>query len=158
LEDTLVGNRVFPFEQALEQGIDLVKHPKFYFFDNGVYNGLLGNYIASADRRGVLAEQLIYNQLLHSSWAQQKDIKIFSFRMRSGEEVDFIVEIEGKIFAIEVKYSQDLQTEDFEGLNFFRKLFPQVQGTFIFHMQTHEKKMGSSWALPWQKGLKRLGL
>lgn len=157
LEDTLVGSRVFPFEQAVHQGVDLVKHPKFYFFDNGVFNGLLGNYVASPDRRGVLAEQLVYDQILHSSWAHQKDIKISSFRMRSGVEVDFVVEIEGKIFGIEVKYSQDLQSDDFEGLNFFRKLFPRVQGTFIFHMQNQEKKMGSSWALPWQKGLQRLG-
>ncbi len=158
LEDTLVGNRVYPFTQATHQGIDLIKHPKFYFFDNGVFNGLLNNYVASPDRRGVLAEQLIYNQILHSSWARQKDIEIFSFRMRTGEEVDFIVKIEGKIFAIEVKYSHDLQSEDVDGLNFFRNLFPSIQGSFVFHMQTQEKKMGSSWALPWQKGLKRMGL
>ncbi len=158
LEDTLVGNRVFPFVQALDREIDLVRHPKFYFFDNGVFNGLMGNYVASPDRRGLLAEQLVYNQFLHSGWAHQKDIKIFSFRMRSGEEVDFIIEIEGKLYAIEVKYSQDLQSEDFAGLDFFRKCFPKVHGTFIFHMQNKEKKMGSSWALPWQKGMKGLGL
>lgn len=158
LEDTLIGHRIYPFQKSIDHGLDLVKHPKFYFFDNGVLNGLLVNYVASPDRRGVLAEQLVYSQILHSSWAKQTDLNISSFRMRTGEEVDFIVEIEGKTFAVEVKYSQDLQTEDYVGLNFFKDHFPKINGSFIFHMGTQEKKMGSHWALPWQKGLKQLGL
>lgn len=158
LEDTLVGNRVFPFRQAIDQGVDLIKHPKFFFFDNGVFNGLLGNYVASPDRRGVLAEQLVYSQILHSSWAHMKDVKISSFRLRSGEEIDFVIQIEDQLFAIEVKSSHDLQSHDIESLDFFRKHFPKVKGSFVFHMQTREKKMGSSWILPWQKGLQQLGL
>ncbi|MGZ3793497.1 MAG: ATP-binding protein [Bdellovibrio sp.] len=158
LEDTLVGNRVYPFPKAVEQELDIVKHPKFYFFDNGVLNGLLGNYVASPDRRGMLAEQLIFNQILHSSWARQKNVNIYSFRMRSGEEVDFVVEIENEIFAIEVKYSDDLQSDDYAGLNFFKELFPKANGYFIFHLGTKEKKMGNIWTFPWQKGLKQMGL
>jgi predicted AAA+ superfamily ATPase len=158
LEDTLVGNRIYPFSRAVEQELDIIKHPKFYFFDNGVLNGLLGNYIASFDRRGALAEQLIFNQLLHSSWAQQKNLNVHSFRMRTGEEVDFVIEMEGKTFAIEVKFSENLQSEDYEGLLFFKNHFPMASGLFIFHLGTKERKMGQVWALPWQKGLKQMGL
>jgi predicted AAA+ superfamily ATPase len=157
LEDTLVGQRLWPFKPLVES-IDLIKHPKFYFFDNGVYNGLLGNFIASLDRVGILCEQLIYNQLIHSSWAHGKDIEVSTFRTRTGEEVDFILQLENQIFGIEVKHSQEINTDFLSGLLFFNQNFPKNNGLFVFHMGTREKKFGKIWSLPWQQGLKVLGL
>lgn len=48
LEDTLIGSRVEVFDLA--EGADVIKHPKFYFFDPGVLNGLLVNFVVSKDR------------------------------------------------------------------------------------------------------------
>lgn len=157
LEDTLVGQRLFPFK-PLVSSLDLIKHPKFYFFDNGVFNGLLGNFVASLDRVGVLCEQLVYNQLIHSSWANSKDIEVSTFRTRSGEEVDFIVKIENQVFAVEVKHSQEVNTDILQGLLFFDRNFPKNKGLFVFHMGTKEQKFGKIWSLPWQQGLQELGL
>lgn len=157
LEDTMVGSRIFPFNVE-NTAMDLIKHPKFYFFDNGIYNGLMGNFIASADRVGVLAEQLVYNQLLHSSWASEKQIEIFSFRERSGIEVDFVVKLENKLIAIEVKTSDSIQMDDLEGLLYFEKQYPNVSSLFVFQMGNKQKKFGSIWSLPWQKGLEMIGL
>ena len=61
LEDTLIVNRCLPFAKSARKR--LVQHPKFYFFDNGVYNALLGNFIASDDRKGLLFEHLFFNTL-----------------------------------------------------------------------------------------------
>ena len=157
LEDTLVGSRVFCFEK-LQGPLDLIKHPKFYLFDNGVFNGLLNNFEPSLDRVGPLAEQLVYNQLMHSGWAAGEDLKISTLRTRQGNEVDFIVEIKGKIFAIEVKYSDHISMDDLEGLNFFNQIFPKNAGLLLFHMGQNEKKWGKIWSLPWQKGLQVMGL
>ena len=52
LEDTLIGQRIFPFEELSEKA-DLIKHPRFYFFDTGIYNSLVGNFTPSLDRVGV---------------------------------------------------------------------------------------------------------
>jgi uncharacterized protein len=156
-EDTLIGHRVWPFEALLEKA-DLIKHPKFYLFDNGVFNALLGNFNASADRLGVLAEQLVYTQILHSSWAARKDVKISSFRTRGGLEVDFIVELDGDTFAIEVKGGEDVQTDDTAGVLQFKKYFPKCRDTFVFHMSGRSRKLGSVWAHPWQEGLRSLGI
>ncbi len=157
LEDTLVGQRILPFE-PLVGSLDLIKHPKFYFFDNGVFNGLLGNFVASLDRVGTLCEQLVYNQLIHSSWAHTKDIEVSTLRTRLGEEVDFIVKLENQVFGIEVKHSQDINTDCLKGLLFFDQNFPKNKGLYVFHMGTKEKKFGKVWSLPWQQGLKILGL
>jgi predicted AAA+ superfamily ATPase len=65
LEDTLICDRVdaYPSDQA-----NLVKHPKYFFFDNGIVNGVLGNFKASADRKGLLMEHLFFNQLKNTSY------------------------------------------------------------------------------------------
>lgn len=157
LEDTLVGQRLFPFA-PLAKSEDLIRHPKFFLFDNGVYNGILQNFIASPDRIGVLSEQLVFNQIQHSAWAHRKDAVISTFRTRKGVEVDFIAEIEAKTFAVEVKTSSQVSTSDCEGLVYFNKCFPKNSGLFIFHMGIKEQKMGPVWVLPWQKGLREMGL
>lgn len=157
LEDTLIGHRVFPFG-PLSESCDLIRHPKFYVFDNGVYNGVLQNFTPSADRIGVLSEQLIFNQLMHSAWCRERDIKISTFRTRSGVEVDFVVELGAGPAAIEVKSTDSVSTEDCEGLSYFHQVFPKNRGLFIFHMGLRERKLGPVWSLPWQKGLKELGL
>jgi uncharacterized protein len=157
LEDTLVGYRMFPFPELI-QSQDLVRHPKFFLFDNGVYNGVLGNFTPSKDRIGILAEQLVYSQILHSGWAKEIEPEIFSFRTRGGAEVDFILKIKERVFAIEVKAGENVTAEDTEGLAYFASAYPKVKGLFIFHMGQHERKFGPIWALPWQRGLQEMGL
>lgn len=158
LEDSLVGYRVFPYISNSHE-LDLIKHPKFYFFDNGVYNGLMENFIPSQDRIGVLSEQLIFNQIMHSAWAAEKNAKIFTFRERSGIEVDFILELEGQIHAIEVKASENLSSDDLRGLNFFEKnVSLKKHNLFVWHMGKNEIKRGNIWILPWQRGLQEIGL
>lgn len=157
LEDTMIGYRVFPFAPLIESA-DIIRHPKFYLFDNGVYNGVLQNFTPSLDRIGPLAEQLVFTQILHSSWAHNQSVTISSFRTRAGVEVDFIVETKNGPIAIEVKTNDNISTEDCEGLIFFKKLYPHHSGLFIFHMGTSELKLGPVWALPWQKGIREIGL
>ncbi len=158
LEDSMIGRRLYPF-RGCEHEIDLVKHPKFYLFDNGVANGMLCNFTASRDRIGILAEQLVLNQLVHSAWARDKDITVSTFRTRSGLEVDYIVELSNKLFAIEVKASDDITSEDLSGLGFFcDQLKVKVAGAFVFHMGKTARKFGKVWSLPWQEGLREIGL
>ncbi len=157
LEDTLIGYRLNCFHSD-DHDLDLIKHPKFYLFDNGVYNGLLENFIASSDRIGKLSEQLVFSQLLHSAWTKDQSIKLSSFRTRAGLEVDFIAEYEQELFGIEVKTNDQVMSRDLEGLRFFDKEVQRKKKLFVFHMGKEEKKSGTVWILPWQKGLQEMGL
>ena len=157
LEDTLIGYRINSYDITSDQ-FELVKHPKFYFFDNGVYNGLLGNYVASSYRMGKLSEQLIFNQIMHSAWASNLDCKISTFRTRTGLEVDFIVELEQKTYAIEVKTTDQIDHRELSGLDFFNHAVNKPKQCFVFHLGTKEVKFKQTWSLPWQKGLKEIGL
>ena len=156
LEDTMIGQRVWPLEKLLESE-DLIRHPKFYFFDVGVQNSLIGNFVPSRDRIGSLAEQMIYNQMLHASWAMDQDVKISTFRTRKGIEVDFILQNGNKTFAIEVKTSGNIGSSDLDGLSYFSTSFKGKCQAFVFHLGDKEKKFGSIWSLPWAKGIKVIG-
>lgn len=159
LEDTLVGQRIYPFEDLkIEQ--DLIRHPKFYLFDGGVYNGVLKNFVPSLDRRGLLAEQLVFSQIRHSAWAFERDLEISTFRTRQGIEVDFVLRCLGdqKVFGVEVKNNDQVTSSDLDGLDYLSQAYPKCRGLYIFHMGTKETRFGKIWSLPWQKGLEEIGL
>lgn len=128
LEETLIAERVSVFDRA--ESADTIRHPKIYFFDIGVLNGLLGNFEASADRLGSLMEHVVYNQIRNSAIAFDHPIKISFFRTRHGLEVDFVVEHKGKVWAIEVK-SGDVRPSDLEPLIAFRDYFPEVHRCMV---------------------------
>lgn len=123
LEDTLIAERIYVFDKVEQK--NLVYHPKLYFFDIGVLNGLLNNFIVSLDRKGILFEHLVYAQIKNSAIAHDIPIDIRFFRTRHGLEVDFIVTLKDKVWAIEVK-SHDVGTVDLNGLQLFSKYYPNV--------------------------------
>ncbi|MBI3016456.1 MAG: ATP-binding protein, partial [Deltaproteobacteria bacterium] len=113
LEDTLIVHRCESFSKNARQR--LIKHPKFYFFDVGILNALLNNFIASQDRIGLLFEHFFFTQLLSSAWAKDQDIQISTFRTQHGAEVDFIVEFDKKVWAIELKAATSIPSLDTRG-------------------------------------------
>jgi predicted AAA+ superfamily ATPase len=155
-EDTMVGRRVWPADEFIEK-YDLVKHPKFYFFDVGVYNGLETTFEYASDRSGGLCEQLVYQQIYHSADALRKNFKIHSFRTRGGAEIDFLIKLESKYFGIEVKANDNIIDSDVRHLVNFKKLEPKMD-YYIFHFGKDEIKKDGIWCLPIGLGLKEIGL
>ncbi|MFZ5470200.1 MAG: ATP-binding protein [Myxococcota bacterium] len=123
LEDTLVAQRLPVFEGA--RSADTIRHPKLYFFDLGVWNGLLQNFTASADRLGNLFEHFVYQQLRNSLLAHDLPFELSYFRTRHGLEVDFVLRCRGKVWAIEAK-AGEVSEVDLTGLRQFRGYYPEV--------------------------------
>jgi predicted AAA+ superfamily ATPase len=155
LEDTLVAHRVFVFEDA--EGAEVIRHPKLYFFDGGVLNGLLQNFIASSDRIGLLFEQLLYSQIKNSAMAQDVSIDIKYFRTRHGVEVDFIVTLRGQIWAIEAKVG-DVSTTDLKGLQSFREYFPKVDRCVVASLRELKRTKDGILICDWVTLLQEMGL
>jgi len=127
LEDTLIASRLEVFDKT---DADIAKRPKFYFFDTGVLNGLLGNFVASNDRRGLLFEHLVLNQILASAKARDKPVHVSYFRTRGGYEVDLILELAGTIYAVEIKAGR-ADDGDARKLESFSGYYESVDGFFI---------------------------
>lgn len=155
-EDTMIGYRLYPDISLIEK-YDLIMHPKFYFFDVGILNGLLNSFELSRDRSGMLCEQVVYQQLVHSASANQKTIQINSLRTRGGAEIDFWLKIDSKNFGIEVKFTDKIIEDDVAHLVHFKKLEPKAQ-YILFHFGKNEIKRDGIWCLPIGSGLKEIGL
>lgn len=154
LEDTLIATRIEAFD---ETSADIVRRPKYYFFDNGVLNGLLENFSISHDRVGLIFEHLVFNQIVSS--AQSRDIrcKVSYFRTRGGYEVDFIVQAKDKTYAVEVK-SGTVDPSDATKLEKIAEYHNGFDGYFIVTSKTAPRKIGKVFVCDLNEMLQRMGL
>jgi len=72
--DTLI---LYPIEAFTKsQRRRLIQHPKYYFFDIGVFNGIMNNYEVSPDRKGLLFENLFLQIILSELKGRDLDARI----------------------------------------------------------------------------------
>ncbi|HCU25854.1 MAG TPA: hypothetical protein DF383_12625 [Deltaproteobacteria bacterium] len=156
LEDTLVVNRCPAF--TVNSRKRLVRHPKFFFFDTGVWNALLGNFSASADRIGSLFEHLFFNQILAGAKAADREYSVSTYRTEHGAEVDFIVELGKECWAIETKASKQVGPNDLRGLQSFADYYKKPHRLAVAYLGEVERSIHGVTVLPWQKLLQAMGL
>ncbi len=156
LEETLIVHRVDSFAKSVRKR--LVQHPRYFFFDNGVLNGLLKNFTLSADRIGRLFDNLFFSQLMCSAQAKDLDIKVSAYRTSHGAEVDFIVELNREIWAIELKASQNVGAADLSGLKSFALYHQAAHRSCVAYMGSSKKTIDGVDVFPWQELLKVMGL
>ncbi|NJL28368.1 MAG: ATP-binding protein [Thermoanaerobaculia bacterium] len=101
LEETHVLRLVRPFVGG--KRAEITSTPKAFFVDNGVRNQLFGGFVPFADRadRGALLENLVFTELIKHLNPLLDSVRYW--RSRSGAEVDFVVEHQGRLIACEVK-------------------------------------------------------
>lgn len=117
LEDTLIAYRLGPCTWT--PGADLVKHPRFFFFDVGVLNGILKEFSTAQERKGRLFEHLVFSQILFTAKALGMDIEIENYRTRGGVEIDFVFKWGKAFVAVECKATRSPSDSDTKGLHLF---------------------------------------
>lgn len=154
LEDCLLVRRADPF--AASAAKRLVQHPKFYFFDGGVLNGLLGNFQVSPDRVGRAFEQLVYNQIVDGAAALDQDVRLTTYRTEHGAEVDLILQRGSDTWAIEIKASKTIRSEELRGLRNFRDYYGKKHRSWVLYMGDARKNLNGVEVWPWPEGLREL--
>jgi len=153
--DTLVVYALKPF--AKSPSVRLSQHPKMYFFDCGVWNGILGNFELSLDRIGPLFEHWVLQEIIHTAYARDMELSVTTYRTQAGAEVDFIVEREGKLFAVEVKASRNVGRSDCRGFASLRALLGKRKFTpLIVYLGSREFELEGAKVLPPQSLSKAL--
>lgn len=126
LEDLLLSFRVPVFTKRAQR--HLSTHPKFFWFDTGVYvatrpAGPLDRpeEIAGAALEGLVAQHL-------RAWIDysREDFQLSFWRTKAGNEVDFVVYGSGGFWALEVKHTAVLRPADLRGLKAFREDYPEA--------------------------------
>jgi uncharacterized protein len=154
LEDTLIATRLEVFDQT---NADTIKRPRFYFFDTGVLNGLLSNFAASNDRKGLLFEHLVINQVIASAKARDIAIKTAYFRTRGGYEVDLILTVGANTYAVEIKSGRADQSDALH-LEEFRHYYKAVDRFFLVTAEGAMRKVGRVHIVNLNEFLRMVGL
>lgn len=138
LEDLLLAVRVPVFQKRAKRKI--TTHPKFYYFDVGVYRALRkkGPLDPEEEIEGVALESLVYQELRACIDNHGMDVELFFYRTQGQSEVDFVVYGLDGFFAIEVKRSARIQKKDLNSLREFKVDYPEAK-VFIFYLGAEER-------------------
>jgi predicted AAA+ superfamily ATPase len=155
LEDLLIAYRLPVFTKKSKRR--LVSHPKFYFFDVGVYRTLrpMGPLDMPEEVQGIGLETLFFHELHAINDYLNLGYKIFYWRASDNIEVDFVMYGDRGIKAFEIKRSERISLSMLKGLNAFSKDYPLAKAYFFYggKRQMHE---GNIEIIPIKDALKGL--
>jgi predicted AAA+ superfamily ATPase len=156
LEDLLLAVRLPVFQRRAKR--KLTAHPKFYFFDAGVYRALRprGPLDSPEDVDGAAIETLVLQSLRAENAGRGLGYDLYFWRTFDGKEVDFVLYGERGLHAIEVKRTARFREGDLGGLRAFCADCPEARGCLLYG--GHQRyRFGKIQVLPLADGLIELG-
>ena len=116
LEHTYQIQKLQPyFNNALKR---LIKTPKIFATDTGVLAHLLqissAQELANSPYKGAIYETFVFDELLKANTSSKKRANIYYYRTSDQKEIDFILEISGRVIGVEVKSSKTISKDDFK--------------------------------------------
>lgn len=127
LEDLLLAYRLPVFTKRASR--NLVSHPKFYFFDTGVFRSIRpqGPFDRPEEIDGAALETLFLQTLTAINDYMEFGYEIFYWRTVSQLEVDFVLYGSRGIYAFEIKRSRSVSQKDCRALSEFHKEYPEAK-------------------------------
>lgn len=155
LEDLLIGYRLPVFNKRAKRR--LLTHPKFYFFDTGIYRTLrpMGPLDMPEMSEGMSFESLFFQNLLAVNDNLNLGYKLFYYRTATGIEVDFVVYGKKGIRAFEIKRTGRISSETLRGLKYFSREYPQSKN-FLIYGGKRKMRDGNIEIIPMEDSLKNL--
>ena len=142
LEDLMIASRVPVFAKRAKRR--MTAHPKFYFFDAGVYRAIrpAGPLDSPEEIDGSALETLVYQDLRAAIAYGSLKLGLYFWRTASGAEVDFVAYGDDGLFAIEVKRSRTVRGADLHGLKQFKSDYPMAHCALLFGGDRREYRDG----------------
>ena len=137
LDELLVAYRVPVFTKRAQRATAV--HPKFYFFDAGVFRSLRprGPLDRPEEIAGAALEGLVAQHLRAWISYSARDVSLHYWRTRSGVEVDFVGYGPHDFWAIEVKHSAVVRAADVRALHSFRQDYPEARCVLLYRGNDH---------------------
>jgi len=155
LEDLLLAFRVPIFSRRAKR--HLITHPKFYYFDSGIFRSLRPagpldspNEIEGAGLEGLVAQHL-------RAWIAygRMSCNLYYWRTKSGVEVDFILYGQDTFWAIEVKNAARINSKMLKGLSAFQADYPEAR-TLLLYRGNERLVIKNTLCLPCEQFLRTL--
>jgi len=155
IEDLLIGFRLNVFMKRAQR--ELIAHPKFYFFDSGVYKFIRpkGFQEPIEEIIGPAIEGLVAQNLqawCDYSWGNHK---LYYWRTKDKHEVDFIIQGDSGIYAFEVKNSKTIRPNDLQSLKLFHEDYPSAK-CFLLYRGDITKETNQIQCVPLEQFLMNL--
>jgi len=132
LGDLLLAFQIPVFTKRAQR--NLTAHPKFFWFDAGVFRALrpAGPLDRPEEIAGAALEGLVAQHL--RAWIDYsgEDYALSFWRTKAGSEVDFVIYGRGGFWALEVKHSASVRPADLRGLKAFREDYPEASLRLLY--------------------------
>jgi predicted AAA+ superfamily ATPase len=124
-------------------------HPKFYYFDVGVYRILRprGPLDIPDEMGGIALESLFLQELRAINDYYQHYYQLFFWRTGHGLEVDFVAYGDKGFCAFEIKSRAYVDNKDIKGLQAFASLYPECK-LYLIYRGSERLYMGNIMVLP----------
>lgn len=154
-EDLLLSYRLTPFTKRAKRRV--VSHPKFYFFDSGVFRTIrpMGPADKPEEAEGAALETLLFQELLAINDYFDLGYKLHFWRTSNQLEVDFILYGPKGIVACEVKRSRTISRKDLSGLYAFGEDYPEAS-LFLFSGTSRREYIDNIRVVPISEALQNL--
>lgn len=127
-KDTYILFELAPFFSNKHK--EIIKASKYYFFDNGIKNYFLKNFqnIDSRADAGFLFESFVISEINK----QKKPLQNLKFwRSKLQQEADLIIDDQGKLTPIEIKFKYSQNSKDYSGIKSFMEKYGADKGFVI---------------------------
>ncbi len=151
LEASFLIHRLPPFMK--NRSSRLIKAPKLYFADSGLAAHLAGITTLEPGGgdllRGALFETYVARNLAALLEAHLPQAQMGYWHEQGRHEVDFVIELGRKVFAIEVKAATRWSESDLSGLRAFQKRTPTCAAAVLAYNGKEAAKLDERlWAIP----------
>ena len=132
LDDLLLSFRVPVFRRRAKRHLN--SHPKFYYFDSGVFRSLrpTGPLDSPHEIDGAALEGFVAQHLRAWIAYSNNAASLYYWRTKSGVEVDFILYGKDTFWAFEVKNSARINSKMLKGLMAFQVDYPEAQALLLY--------------------------
>lgn len=154
-EDLLLSIRIPVFSKRAKRR--LKSHPKFFFFDCGVFRALRpkGPLDKSSEIDGPALETMFLQHYRALGEFLRWDQRIHYWKTANNIEVDFVSYGEEGLFAFEIKRTALVRQEDLAGLRLFKQDYPMAK-CFLLSTSHEEKIIDDIQIIPFEKALQNL--
>jgi uncharacterized protein len=155
LDDLLLSFQLPVFSRRAKR--HLISHPKFYYFDSGVFRSVrpIGPLDSPQEIDGAGLEGLVAQHLRAWIAYGNKNCNLSYWRTKSGVEVDFILYGEDTFMAIEVKNSARINRKMLNGLTAFKEDYPEAQA-YLLYRGSEQRLINNILCLPCEQFLRDL--
>ena len=133
----------------------LIKMPKLYFYDTGLACSLLGiqnkTQLNSHYLRGGLFESFVMAEIIKRKFNKGQEHNCYYWRDKTGNEIDCIAEVSGRLLKIEIKSAKTIAEDFFTGFNYWNRVAGETgRDSYLIYNGNENQKRTLANVVSWK--------